>query len=882
MSRVAGVRSRLREWLRPGLAEARMDEEIRFHLELETERLIGEGVEPREARRRALVSFGGVERHREALREGRRLPLLEETWRDLRYAARSLRRTPAFAVAALLTLALGIAAPTVMFTVANALLLRPLPVQEPERLARVQQIRQDGTVDGVASLPEFQAYRERSGHVFSGLASHHGSDVTLATDAGAEIARAVDVSGDYFDVLGVRPALGTFPRGPQAERPDAEAVVVISHDFWRSRFGADSAVIGRVLRVNGQPLTVVGVAPRGFSGALLGDRPAVWLPIGLISRLQGKDPSDRGWGWLQLFGRLRTGVDRERAQVAMSGIARDVAALGVHAEGWTTIDAKVGGFSAIPARMERPVAGFMFLLLAAGALVLLIATTNVAGMLLARGSGRRREMAIRLAIGAGRWRLVRQLLTESLLLAVAAGATGVLGALWATGQLAAIRPPFGGEFAIDFPIDIRVLGFAAALSVVSAVLFGLTPALHAVGRDVVPGLREASPGVRRSRLRGALVAGQLALTLMLLVAAGLFVRTLRSALALDQGFEPQGILAMQLNLELNGYDEERGLIFYDRLVERVRATPGVEAAAIGRMIPQGGGWNTRVSVAGHDWPAGEAGIPVGFNAVSAGYFEAMRMPVLEGRDFRPEDVSATPMPIVVNQTFAQRFWPGGSAPGQVLRFALEDAVVIGVVPRSDRAGEDPRPYAYVPFGPKRYSHGMWLYVRTRGDPAQLVNALRARIAELDPNVPPVAVATVEEALAGTLFPQRMAARFIGGFGLAGLLLAATGLFGLLSFAVAERTREIGVRMALGASRRDVVRMVLLDGMRPLAAGLALGLLGAFAVTRLLAGFLHGLSPTDPATFVAAPMLLLAVSLAAAWLPARRATRVEAVRALRVE
>jgi predicted permease len=563
--------------------------------------------------------------------------------------------------------------------------------------------------------------------------------------------------------------------------------------------------------------------------------------------------------------------------------ARSVAAAGVHADGWAPIDARVSRFVAIPPRIERPAAAFMLMLVAAGSLILLIATTNVAGMLLARGASRRREMAIRLAIGADRWRLARQLLTESVLLAATAGAIGVLAALWASARLAAIRPSFAPQLAIDFPIDARVLGFAAAMSILSAVLFGLTPSLHTVRSDLVPGLKNAAPGVaRRPGLRGALVAGQLALTLMLLVAAGLFVRTLRSALEVEDGFEAEGVLALELNLELNGYDDERGLIFYDRLLERVRSTPGIEAAALGRMIPQGAGWNTRVAVPGHEAPSGEAGFPVGFNAVSPGYFEAMRMPVVEGRGFRAEDAAASPTPIVVNRTFAQRFWPGASALGMTVRFALEDAVIIGVVPESERLGENARAYAYVPFGPKRYASAMWLYARTHGSPAQSVNALRGHIAELDPNVPPIMITTVEDVMATALLPQRTAAGLIGGFGLVGLLLAATGLFGMLSFSVAERTREIGVRMALGATRGEVVRMVLFEGLRPLSAGVALGLGAALALTRLLSGFLHGLSPTDPATFLAAPAVLLVVSLAAAWLPARRATRVEPVKALRAE
>jgi predicted permease len=883
MSWLGGVRARLRLWLRRAEAEARSEEEMRLHLELEAERLMRQGCAAGEARRRAAVRFGGVERYREALRDGRRLPVLEEAARDVRYAVRSLGRTPAFAALAAVTLGIGIAAPTVVFSFTNAVLLRPLPVASPERLVRLRQVRERGEEEWVWSLAEYQAYRAESGRVFDGLAAHQASDVTVTANAGPEIALAMNVSGNYFDVLGVRPLLGAFPRGPAVERTDAPGVVVISHDYWRSRLGGDSAVVGRVLHVNGQALTIAGVAPRGFHGAMLGARPAVWLPVGLIERLQGMNPSNAGWTWLQLFGRLQPDVEREGAEAALRVVARSVALGGAYPEGQAPVATLVSRFSAVPPRIERPVFAFTLLLLAAGTLVLLTATTNVAGMLLARGSGRRREIAIRLALGAGRARVLRQLLTESMLLAACAGVIGVLATFWASGRLAAISPPFASGFELDFPIDGRVLGFAAAVSLVSSILFGLTPALHSVGRDLVPGLKDGAPGaVRRSRLRSGLVAGQIALTLMLLVAAGLFVRTVQSGLAVDHGFTPTGMVALELNLELNGYDRERGLAFFDRLLERAEAEGDIEAAALGQMIPHGTGLRTRVVVPGQDGPAGEEGVPVGFDAVSAGYFATLRMPILAGRGFRREDATAALTPLVVNRTFAERFWPGGRAVGQLVRFALDDAIVVGVVPDPERLGEPPGPYAYVPFGPRRSSNAMWLYARVRDDPAQAMRTLRTLIADLDPHVPPIALMTVEEIVGAEFFPQRLAGMFIGASGLTALLLSATGLFGLLSFHVAERTREIGVRMALGARRPAIVRMILLEAMRPLAVGLALGLLLGLGLTRLLRGFLHGLSPFDPVTFVVVPTLLAFVALLAAWLPARRATRIEALRALRAE
>jgi predicted permease len=701
------------------------------------------------------------------------------------------------------------------------------------------------------------------------------------------VALAADVSANYFEVLGVAPAAGRFFTADEAGERESAFVVVLGHALWTQSYARDPDVVGRVVRVNGHPLTVVGVVPAGFTGAMIGAVPDVFVPIGLHARLQpGRDPMRRGMAgmrtWLQMFGRLSPGVTASEAEGRLAAVAQRLRAAHQYPEGWAPAGVKVRAFGALPPRMRSAVAGFLSLLFAAAALVLVIASVNVAGMLLARGAAHRREIAIRVALGAGRARLVRQFLAESLLVAAVGAAAGVLLAAWLTGVFVRVRPPFAERFQIDVPLDASVLGFAVLAAVVSGLLFGLLPALHLTRATPMLALREASPtaAADRGRLRSALVTGQIALSLVLLVAAGLFVRTLQRALAAPQPMRSEGVLALSLNLGLNGYDATRGHAFYEELLARLRALPGVESAAVASIIPLEPSWDQVQIVV----PGVEAASPVtvGRSAVSAGYFEMLKMPLLAGRFFSAPDARGPARAMVVNETFARRFWPDGSAVGQRVRRDGAELEIVGVVPdgKYRATDEEPTLYAYLPLGPGEYQASQWIHVRPRGAAGPAVAAVRAQLAALDPDMPPVMVTTMDDVMGTALFAPRLAAALVGGFGLAGLLLSAVGLFGLLSYLVAQRTREIGVRIALGARPLQVVRLVMGQALRPLAAGVGLGLLAALAAARSLSALLHGLSPTDPVTFTLVPLALVAVALAAGVIPARRASRVDPVTALR--
>ena len=887
MSWMDGLRAHVRQRVRRDDVEARMTDEMRFHLEMETEKHMRLGLSRAEAERRARMNFGGEDKFRESMRDGRRIPILEDLLRDVRYSLRSLRRAPGFFAIALLTLAIGIGATTTTFTVLNAVLLRPLPVTAPERLVSIREVEEDGRPRNSMSLPAYLDYRDAMQGTFAGVAAHHVSDMMVRTAAGTTVEIGMDVSSNYFDVLGVAPAAGRFFRDPAFDRPGAEPVAVISHRLWTTRYNRDPAAIGSAVYVNGQPLTIVAVTPPEFTGAMLGAQPAVWVPVGLLGVLNpGRDPMSRDSHWLQLFGRLEGGITVARATAATTAIMLQLNETRETTNAEPLLGARLQRFTAIPAAGQRAVAGFMILLFSAGLLVLVLAASNVASMLLARGSARLREMAIRTSIGANRARLVRQLLTESLVLSAFGAVGGVLLTMGAVRFLRTLRPPGLAAFSVELPINARVLAFTGALAVMTAIVFGLMPALRAARKDLVSPLRTGTPGAgKRSRFRGSLVAVQLAIAVLLLITAGLFVRTLQHTLNTEHGFDPTGVVAAEVNLQLSGHDEMKGREFQTELLRRLRARPEVEAAALASIVPLAGSWDqTRVNVLGFEPPDDEPGFVVGYNLVTPGYFETLRLPLLAGRDFDPLEAASAIEPIVINETFARRFWPNRSALGEVVRFGRGQARIIGIVPDGKyESFTEPAPlYAYRPLGAS-YQPSLYLHVRARrGDTGAAFAAVREEIGRLDPGVAPISVTEMATMLNSSLFPQRIAAGFIGSFGGLGLFLAAIGLFGLMSLTAAERTREIGVRMALGARRGQVVGMMMLYAARLLLVGVVIGLLLALPASGALRGLLFGLSPLDPVTFVGVPIMLTLVALLAVYLPARRAAGVDPSVTLRAD
>lgn len=873
MSRVWGVWSRVRAVLGRGAAESRMEEEFRFHLERETEANERRGHSRAEARRRALLAFGGVDAHREEMRDGRGARWLEDLVRDVGGAVRSLGRRPGMAVTAVLSIGIGVGATTAVFSFAVAVLYPTLPVPGADRLFALSELRSGmvSTIAGQMAVPyeRYEGYAASTREVFAGVAAHRPSPVSVRIGDEAVSAEAVLVSGNYFEVLGLS---GVRGRHFTADR---EPAVVLSDRLWRERFGGDPAAVGRTISVDSRAFTVAGVAPPGFGGAMLGQDSDLWVPHGAYH------PEEPGGftGWVLMFGRLAPGVSAQRAAVVVDAVGRRLPADPITTVRGVRLEPQGG----LPSFARGMAFGFFGLLLATAALVLLIACANIAGLLLALAESRRREVAVRLALGAGRGRIVRQLLTESVVLFALGGGAGVFLAVQATRLLARIRLPMSERFAIvDASPDPLVLGGGLALAAAAGVIFGLAPALRSSRPDLIPALKEGVPGatVGGRRGRSVFVAGQLALSVLLLVTAMLFVRSLRAGLAVDPGLDVEGVAVGAINVAPHGYEEERGRLFFDRLLVEVRALPGVESASLARLTLLTGNRHGGDMRAG---PTPDAPVANGsLNIVDASWLEAMRIPLVAGRGFEASDRVGARQVAIVNETMARTLWPEGNAVGQRLYFD-GDAEVIGVARDGKyiELGEDPTPFVFYPFA-QRYRPHMTLHVRSARPAAEVLGDVRGVLRRLDPNVALEAPASLEARMGFSLFPQRFAAVLIGAFGVIGLLLAGIGVHGVLAFEVARRTREFGIRTALGAGVGGVLRLVLRRGALLAAAGALVGLGLAAAAGRLLESFLFGIRPLDPVSFLVVPVILAGVALVASALPAIRAARVAPMEALRQE
>ena len=798
-------------------------------------------------------------------------------WQDLRYGGRMLKKNPGFTLIAVLTLALGIGANATVFTWLGAVALNPLPgVADPVRLAIFE--REGGAA---ISYPDYRDFRDRA-TTLAGLACGDLQAFSLGAGDRPERVTGMIVSGNYFDVLGVKMALG---RGflPEEDRtPNTHPVVVIGYDLWRRGFGGEPGVIGRAVSLNKMPFTVIGVAPASFNGTMIGLVTDAWVPMMMHDRVVPPSSSgyqNRGNHWLSGFARLKAGVSLARAGAEVEAISRQLAR-----EYPDTNENKP--HQLFP--LSQHGAGKIFtpvlsVVMALTGVLLLIVCANVANLLLARAAGRRKEIAVRLAVGAGRRRVVRQLLTESSLLALLGGGGGFLVAMWSANALKLLFPPIEHKL-IDVAPGARGLGFAFALSLATTLAFGLAPALQSTRLDLVTTLKDETPGGgrRRGLLRNGLVVAQVALSLVLLVCAGLFLRGISRAHSVNPGFNARNVLLASVDLFPNGYDAARGSIFFRQVLERLAALPGVRSVSIARRVPLGLEGTSDRSVTVEGYIANKGDEPWAYyQSVGPDYFRTLETPLARGREFGPQDDAAAMKVAVVNQTFAERYFPNQDAVGKRVGVAGGWLTVVGVARdyKAKQLDERPGPYLFLPEY-QAYRPDMTFLVRTSGDPrlaqASVLEAIRA----VDPTLPVFAVRTLEAAAGAALLAQRTGGVLLGVFGLLALLLAALGVYGVLAYSVSERRREIGIRLALGAPAGAVVKLVIGQGLRLVLIGVAAGLAVALAVTRWLESLLFGVSAVDPLTFTLIALLLTFVALLACWVPARRAAKTDPMIALR--
>jgi putative ABC transport system permease protein len=863
-----------------------VDDEIAFHLAMKEERLRTAGLSPDEARLAARRRFGDVGRiadecraiGTEQVRVRRRSEILGSIWQDVRYAARSLLHAPAFAAAALLTLALGIGATTAVFSVVYGVLLRPLPYATPERLVQLWETstRTPGDRNPLSVL-NYRDWATRS-RSFASSAAYAYNLFTVSGDGTPEQVQGTQVLGDLTSVLGVRPLSG---RGIGAQDERAYTVV-IGEGLWRRRYAADPGIIGHAIRMNGQPYTVVGVMPASFKFP----RRDVELWTGYATILTRPEwVGDRGRRFQRAIARLRPGMSAAAASAELDGIARRLA---------NEFPDDNPGAGAIAVPLHEQVVGdvrpALLVLMGAVACVLLIAAANVAHLLLARTTAREREFSLRAALGAGRARVVQQLLTESVVLAAVGGLGGVLLAHFGVVALRALGPEAIPRLD-DVHVDSRALAFAAAAVVVTGTLVGLIPALRGARRDLASSMREGTrggrPGRRRHATQGVLVAAEVAASLVLLVGAGLFLRSFQRLSAVDSGVESTGVVAMLAAASPTKYpDAERQRAIFDRITERVAAIPGVQAIGLCDCRPPDYARSAgSVQIEGGATDARE--LPNAFQIrAGANYFGVLRIPVLAGRAFTAADRAGAPLVVVVNRTFARRHL-GTDAAGAVARrvsFGADEwRTIVGVVDdvRYNGLAAPVDPAVYYPFAQDPFL-GMEMFVRTAGDPLRVVPAIRRAVLDVDPELPISRVAALEADVAKSIAGERLNTTLLALFATIAFALAAIGIYGVVSYSVTQRRHEMGVRVALGAQRRDVIRLVVVRALRPVAAGVAIGLVAAVVTTRVAQGLLYGTSPHDPTTYAAMATLLLAVGALAAYAPSRRAATADPVSALRAE
>jgi predicted permease len=932
---IYALKMRLRSVFQREGADRELDEELGYHVEMKTEENMAKGMTRDQARRAALIDAGGIDQAKEKCRETRGVNWINDLAQDLRFGLRMMRNNPGFTAVAVLTLALGIGANTAIFSVIDAVMLKTLPVRNPQQLALldwtshadpdtlVQSLSGWWTHDGTGgmtctsfSYPIYEQIAARN-QVFSSLTAVAGNGSELNVSYNGQPGRADGqlVSGTFFSTLGVQPVIGRA-LGPDDDRAEASPAAVISYGYWQQRFGGDSGIAGRAINVNGLTLTIVGVSAAGFYGIQPGRAVDVWLPLHLQPQVEPRwSPAPRvapnnamsipvslfdshdDW-WVLLIGRLKQGTSDAQASadlgvILQQAIAGDVTP-STKAESIPHAGLMEGsrGLDYSRRRFSKP----LFVLMIVVGLVLLIACINIASLLLVRGTSRQKEIAVRLAVGARRTRLVRQLLTESVLLAGFGGVAGLVLAFWGTDLLMILIQSGNESLHLNVAPDLRVFGFTAAASALAGVLFGLSPALRATRVELTPSLKEsagetAAMARGRTRLRlqlsGALVVAQVSLSLVLLVGAGLFVRTLANLEHVDAGFDEQNLLLFGIDPTQDGYKGERLTEFYRQLTQRIEALPGVRGVSVSRSTLIGGGGNFQLlRIQGytpkHGEPSGAA-----VNWVGPKFLETLGIPLVLGREINEGDTATGPRVAVVNEQFARQFFGGGDPIGRRFTRGLskDEIEIVGMTRNSkffDLRGDAPATL-YLPWVQYPDLNGaMHFEVRTAGNPTALVGEVRRVAQDMDGNLALYGVKSQMEQVDQSLFQERLFAQLTSFFGALAAVLASIGLYGLMAFAVSRRTREIGIRMALGASRREIAQMVMRETFALLGVGIAIGIAAALGASRLIASLLYGVAPTDPYTCIAVSFLLAIVALLACYVPARRAMCIDPMSALRHE
>jgi putative ABC transport system permease protein len=869
--------------------EATIVEELALYLDDCYAELLAGGVAEAEAYRQTLAELSGSELLAHELRRAerqtppepivagtnRRSNMIADLWQDLRFGTRMLLKNPGFTLVAVITLTLGIGANTAIFSLVEALLLRPLPYAEPDRLVMLSEPGRNHI-----PYPNFSDWRERS-QSFEGMASIRNQTLNLTGVDKPVSLRGRTVNWNFFHLLGVQPQLGRLFVA-EDDRRGAARTALLSDGLWKAQFGGDPRVIGRRLTLDGEPYEVIGVLPPGFEYFRADD---VYVPIGPFLKPDGLLQRGGSMG-LYALGRLKPGVTLAQANGELEGIAAQL-------EREYPADNKGRGAMAEPLQdvMSEGVRRSLWILLGSVGCILLIACINVANLLLARGADRRKEMALRLALGAGRWRIVRQLLSESLLIALFGGAFGALLGGWMLNGLLALAPGDVPQL-YRVSLNLTALLFTLGVSALTSVLCGLAPALSAARVALSAAMKEdgrSTAGAARGLTRKTLLVVEVSLALVLLVGAGLLVRSMARLLGIDPGFNSENLLTMQLNLRSDAYTTPRRLALYDESLKRVGALPGVQGAAITRSLPiDGSDWSSYFRAADKPSPFGYAAL----SSISANYFEVMGMRLLKGRAFTSTDTSEAPRVAVINETLAARVWPGDDPIGKRLKTGSNEVPdqwnpwceVVGVVADVKLEGleQDAPPQMYFPFPQRPNSPTLWLVVRTAGDPLQSVAAVERTIHSVEKDLPVYSVRSMNQLLGSSLATRRLTLVLLASFATLALLLAAVGVYGVTSYSVKQRTHELGIRMALGAQAADVRMLILIQGLKLAFAGVVIGLAAAFSLTRWMKSLLFEVRPTDPMTFAVIALSLIAAALLACWIPARRATKVDPLVALRSE